>query len=224
MAQAAVELFTNNTYATVTTGGTTAPAGGTVESWTGNVTGAFPVASTSAGPPTLFHAADPAAPSEKFLVTVAPGGTGGAQSWTVTRGAEGTTPVAHRAGFVIVQATCAGILAYLTQGASASVYVNCDYTGGTDASAAFNAALAHLPTVSGLQCGEIRVGPGKAKMAAPPARPRRAVYIEGAGNWATTIYSYVTGDCFRVYDSTTYSSRTQFGGGVKALRIHRKKA
>lgn len=103
----AVEQFTNDAAGTVSSGGTTAPGSGTSESWTVSVTTAFPVAAVNA---TKFHVADPALPSELMLVTVAPGGTGGSQSWTVTRGAESTTPVAHAAGFAIQQVVAAGWL------------------------------------------------------------------------------------------------------------------
>jgi hypothetical protein len=98
-----VEAFTVLGAGTVTSGGTTAPSAGTSQSWTVTATVAFPVASTSATPPGFFYVTDVAANSELMLVTVAPGGTGSGQSWTVTRGADGTTPVTHSAGFSIVQ-------------------------------------------------------------------------------------------------------------------------
>jgi hypothetical protein len=102
---APLEAFANNAAATVVTGGTTSPASGTSETWSSvNVTGAFPVASAAQ----QFHVIDQLLPSEKILVTVAPGGTGAGQSWTVTRGADGTTPVAHTAGFSVIQSVTAG--------------------------------------------------------------------------------------------------------------------
>jgi len=104
-------VWANVPSGTVTSGGTTAPAGGTVESWTVNVTAAFAVALAGA---THFHAADKALPGEVFDITVCPGGTG-SQSWTVTRGADGTTPVAHSAGFTVIQVASAGDLTGLQQ-------------------------------------------------------------------------------------------------------------
>lgn len=97
----ATETFANNTIATVVSGGTDAPVSGTVETWTlaGGYT--LPAAVTSAY---QFHAADVALPSEKFLVTNLSGTTA-----TVTRGAEGTTPVAHASGFTIRQVITAGV-------------------------------------------------------------------------------------------------------------------
>lgn len=99
----ALELFTNDAVTTVASGGTDAPAGGTGESWTVTSSASFPAASNSASPPTQFHVADPAAPSEVIAVTNVASTT-----WTVTRGAESTTPVTHTAGFTVVQVVTAG--------------------------------------------------------------------------------------------------------------------
>jgi hypothetical protein len=67
--------------------------------------GPFPVASNSATQPTQFHISDPALASEIVTVTNMSGLT-----WTVTRGAEGTTPVAHASGFTVKQVvTAAGL-------------------------------------------------------------------------------------------------------------------
>lgn len=102
------ELFTNNTATTVSSGGTTAPASGTVETWTVASSASFPAASSTLG--TQFHVADPGQPTEKIKVTNVSGPT-----WTVTRGAEGTTPVAHTTGFTVVQVVTAGALAAFRQ-------------------------------------------------------------------------------------------------------------
>jgi hypothetical protein len=64
--------------------------------------GSFPFAQTGS---TQFHVADPALPSELIAVTNVSGTT-----WTVTRGAESTTPVAHAAGFTVNQVVSAGAL------------------------------------------------------------------------------------------------------------------
>src|SRR5215831_2036681 len=98
-----VEIYSNLPQTTVSSGGTTAPAAGSVESWTVASSGSFPAASASGSPPTHFHVSDPAAPSELADVTDVSGTT-----WTVTRGAEGTTPVVHTAGFTVKQAVTAG--------------------------------------------------------------------------------------------------------------------
>lgn len=92
----AKDLFTNQGSTTVSSGGTTAPAQGATESWTVASSSTFPAASNAASPPTQFYVSDPALPSETVLVTNVSGTT-----WSVTRGADGTTPVAHTAGFMV---------------------------------------------------------------------------------------------------------------------------
>jgi hypothetical protein len=100
------EIFANDGQAVVTSGGTTAPSPGTVETWT--LAGStLPVLSGSQ----FFYAADdaPAGEPEKFLFTANNGTTA-----TVTRGADGSSTVAHAAGFsvsqVIARATLQGLL------------------------------------------------------------------------------------------------------------------
>jgi len=102
MSPVPLEVFTDLAQGTVTSGGTGAPAAGAVETWTVTAVTAFPAAAAGA---TQFHVADPALNSEIIAVTVCPGGTGAGQSWTVTRGAEGTVPVPHSGGFTVVQVT-----------------------------------------------------------------------------------------------------------------------
>lgn len=107
----AVELFCDNKSTTITAGGSTTPVSGTVESWTGGsgalsdpwgripTTGQFQV-----------RCQDPAAPTEIVIVTNDAAGT-----YTVTRGAEGTTPVAHAANFTLVAVETGGNLGLLSQ-------------------------------------------------------------------------------------------------------------
>src|SRR5215471_19223419 len=112
-----VEIYSNLPQTTVSTGGTTAPAAGTGESWTVASSASFPAASGSGSPPTHFHVSDPALASELIDVTDVTGTT-----WTVTRGAEGTTPVAHTAGFTVKQAVTAGGLGFV--GVTSSVWTS----------------------------------------------------------------------------------------------------
>lgn len=98
----AAEVFANDATTTVVSGGTDAPSGGTQETWTVASSASFHSASTGVS---QFHVADAAAPSEIIAVTNISGTT-----WTVTRGAESTTPVTHVAGFTIVQVVTAGFL------------------------------------------------------------------------------------------------------------------
>jgi parallel beta-helix repeat protein len=92
----AKELFTNQGSTTVSSGGTDAPAAGTTQTWTVASSSSFPAASSTALPASQFYVADPAAPAELIKVTNVSGTT-----WSVTRGAESTTPVAHSSGFTV---------------------------------------------------------------------------------------------------------------------------
>jgi hypothetical protein len=109
-----VETFANQPQTTVSSGGTTAPASGSPETWTVASSASFPAASNTATPPTQFHVADTAAGlgGEIIAVTNVSGTT-----WTVTRGAESTTTVAHTAGFTVVQVVSAGAFGDMLQSA-----------------------------------------------------------------------------------------------------------
>lgn len=96
----AVEIYTNNATTTVTSGGATAGTSGTLESWGVTSSSTFPTASAGV---TQFHVGDPAAPSELIAVTNVAG-----TAWTVTRGAESTTPVTHAPGFTVDQVITGG--------------------------------------------------------------------------------------------------------------------
>ena len=153
------EVFANAGFATVTLGGTSAPAAGTVETWTVTST-ACPVAGSGA----QFRVVDvnpvgPARP-EIMLVTVSSNGTGVA--WTVTRGAEGSAVTTHAANFIVKPVVTAGALAgFDAAGAAASAQAaalaasvgqqqvlldiskqsGVDNTGVTECAAAINTAL-----------------------------------------------------------------------------------
>ena len=98
-----LEVFANNPSTTVSSGGTTAPAGGTAETWTVASSASFPAVETGA---TQFHVADPALPAgdhhrRQHLRRHLDGRPGARRS---------TTPVAHAAGFTVVQVVTAGVL------------------------------------------------------------------------------------------------------------------
>lgn len=93
----ALELYANDAAATVSSGGTDAPVPGTVEMWT-IINSTLPAVSSSGTPATVCYVSDPAALSEKILVTNISGSTA-----TVTRGADSTTPVTHATGFNVRQ-------------------------------------------------------------------------------------------------------------------------
>ena len=94
-----IDVFNNRAQTTVSSGGTTAPASGTSESWTVASSASFVNgASSAASPPTQFRVVDVANPTEIMLVTNQSGP--GSNTWTVTRGVEGTTPIAHISGWI----------------------------------------------------------------------------------------------------------------------------
>lgn len=82
---------------TVTSGGTTGPAALTLETWTLSAGTVYAAVSNALTPPTQTRIQDPLAPSEIMLLTNISGTTA-----SVTRGVEGTVPVAHTSGFTIV--------------------------------------------------------------------------------------------------------------------------
>jgi hypothetical protein len=103
----ALEVFGNCSSCVATsTYGTTSPASGTTESW---VMGAgyttFPAAANNAGaapsPSTYFYIRDPADVTNEIVLVYVGGSSG--TTWSVMRGALGTTPVAHSAGATWVQ-------------------------------------------------------------------------------------------------------------------------
>ena len=98
------ELFANQPFGIVTSGGTDTTS--TAWTVTQNPSAPFPTAQASVS---QFHITDgdPTAASEIILVTNVNTGTG---VWTVVRGAEGTTPVVHQAGFTVTQVLTAGWL------------------------------------------------------------------------------------------------------------------
>lgn len=148
----ATEVFANDPSTTISSGGTTAPASGTTETWTGASWASFPVAATGA---TQFHVYDTAAGygSELILVRNISGTTA-----SVTRGAEGTTPVAHVTGFTVTQPITAGFLGNLVQCASI-VSFGADPTGAADSTAAIQAAWENgLPVYA--PAGNYLVGTG----------------------------------------------------------------
>jgi hypothetical protein len=147
----AQDIFASNgPTATVSSGGTTAPAAGTSETWTVTSSAGFPAAVTGIS---QFRVADKALPSEIMIVTSVSGTT-----WTVTRGAESTTPVAHAANWTVYQALTTGVLAGLASAGGANTFTadqyfksgrpwfdviafGADPSGGSDSTAAFNAAI-----------------------------------------------------------------------------------
>lgn len=215
-----VELFSNYPLTTVTSGGTTAPVSGTVETWTVASAASFPGASAGLG--TTFHVSDPALPTEMVLVTNTSGAT-----WTVTRGAENSTPVAHTSGFTIKQVVTAGVLRSLQTSDWVNVVTQfgADPTGTNDSAAAINNAINSLPLSGSPGVGGVVYFPaGTYKVASTITVSAVApVYLRGAGTQATTIAFYGTGDCFRMFNNYVPSGGSAsilvWGGGVSDMTI-----
>ena len=187
----ATELFANRPVTVISAGGTDAPSAGTVETWTVVSSTGFPAASTSVS---QFHIADNAAPTEIIAVTNVSG-----TSWTVTRGAEGTTPLAHSAGFTVSQTVTAGFLgSCLTAPAladSATVYVTADgsdsYNGLSWAAgkATIGAAIAALPSGG----GTVEIGAGTWTFATTARTDASVTYNTGGGHAGTWTDASATG-------------------------------
>ena len=133
------ETFANIASTTVSSGGTTAPSSGTVETWTVASSAGFPSASSTASPPTQFHVGDPAAETEVIAVTNVSGTT-----WTVTRGAENTTPVAHTTGFTVSQVVTSGFLSNVPQGYGLQFFTGGGTISSTTIANAVNAGYTGL--------------------------------------------------------------------------------
>jgi Pectate lyase superfamily protein len=140
----AVDQFANRAVTNITSGGTTAPSGGTVETWTAVSWAGFPAAVTGS---TQFRIVDENQPTEIILVTNLSGATA-----TVTRGAENTTPVAHSAsGFTVYATFTAAAMAQLqvTDWLNVATMFGADPADTADSTAGINAAFSAAPSGGG---------------------------------------------------------------------------
>jgi hypothetical protein len=96
-----------------------------------------------------------------------------------------------------------------------------DPTGASDCVDAFNEAVTAVAKAGG---GVVYIPAGTYRIASTVTCTAVPVYFLGDGAWATIISFTGTGDCFRVYDSSTYLSRTKFGGGFAGMTIDGSKA
>lgn len=96
-----------------------------------------------------------------------------------------------------------------------------DPTGATDSTGAFQTAIAAVASAGG---GVVYMPGGTYTISSTLTCTTVPAYFLGDGAWATTISFTGTGDCFRVYDSSTYGSRKKFGGGFAGLTIDGTKA
>ena len=91
-----------------------------------------------------------------------------------------------------------------------------DPTGASDSTSAFENAIAAAASAGG---GVVYIPAGTYKISSTLTCTTVPVYFVGDGAWATIISFTGTGDCFRIYDSSTYGTRTKFGGGVVGITI-----
>ena len=203
-----MELFAaNRATTTVSSGGTTAPSPGTVETWTVASSAMFGAAVSGVS---QFHVADVVNPTEIIAVTTVSGTT-----WTVTRGTEGTTPVTHSAGFVIYQVATTGALNQLqsTDWINVVTQFGADPTGVADSTTAIQNALDALPAGGGC----VYLPSGTYMVTSTLTYTGLYGYIRGDGRWATQISYTGSGDCLRIYYADTTGVIT--GGGVLDLTI-----
>ena len=213
----ALEIYANQPSTTVSSGGTDAPVSGTGQTWTVASSSSFPAASSGATPPTQFHVADASssASSELIAVTNISGAT-----WTVTRGAEGTTPVAHAAGFTIYQVVSAGAM----QQASRTDWLNVVTIFGADPTGAADSTSAIQTALDNAFGGTVYIPEGTYKITStlnPPvvAGSTEGVCIRGGG-WGSVL----------AFDQSAVSTAIAMGGttqgkcDIRDLRIEQSGA
>lgn len=178
----AKELFTNRASTTVSSGGTDAPSAGTEQTWTVASSASFP---TAASPNTQFHVVDPTKPTELIRVKNVSGTT-----WTVVRGAEGTTPVTHTAGFLIRNVVIASWLNHLSELCINALNFGAVGDGVADDTAAIQAAIdfatAITPGGDG-QTGNIVFLPKGTYKISSAILIKNRVHLMGVGRGGTII-------------------------------------
>lgn len=118
MSIAGIETFGNQPYGSVTAGGTT--TSDTAFTVTPLNSSTWPAAQSTNVPHTFFRFVDVNNTSEIMVATVAPGGSGSGQSWTVSRAQEGTSGIAHSSPWTCRQLISAGTLQNFKQSPAAS--------------------------------------------------------------------------------------------------------
>jgi len=98
----------------------------------------------------------------------------------------------------------------------ASSTYGADPTGVNDSTTPFKNAIAAAATAGG---GVVYIPAGTYKITGTLTCTTVPVYFVGDGAWATIIEFSGTGDCFRIYDSSTYGSRKKFAGGIVGITI-----
>lgn len=132
---------------------------------------------------------------------MAVGGAGLLAALGQTRASAATTSTATPDWFNVTSTTYSG---------------GADPTGASDSTAAFASAISAAATAGG---GVVYIPAGTYIISSTLTCTTTPVYFVGDGAWASTIKFTGSGDCLRIYDSSTYGSRTKFGGGIVGLTI-----
>ena len=106
-------------------------------------------------------------------------------TWTVTRGAESTIPVAHTAGFAVYQVVTSGALQQVksTDWINAVTMFGADNTGSADSTAAIQNAW-NAAAGNGTRC---YLPAGTYKVTSPLTQPAGG-YLMGAAGWDAEIF------------------------------------
>ena len=192
-----IELYANDASTTISSGGTDAPASGTPEFLTAASWSSFPVASNTTTPPTKFHGADPAAPSELFEIL-------NTSTGLAVRGAQGTTPVTHSGGFTLQQVIPAGNQQTRVYNVRDPQF-GAKGDGSTDDTVAFEATWCAV-VASG---GTMHIPPGNYKTSSTVGGNVNGMPVVIWGDPGATIEYYGSGDCIRMYDASNYATRNE---------------
>jgi hypothetical protein len=170
-----LESLANYPVTVISSGGTTSSD----TSFTAASPSGFPSVSNATTPPTTFHIADVALPGEIMEVTLTSGGT-----WTVVRGAEGTTPVSHTAGWTAKLVLTAGQSGRWPQWYNVrSVLYGAKGNGSTDDSGAIQAAINAAHTAGG---GVVYLPEGAYKLNSTLLM-KSSITLKGAGALVSTL-------------------------------------
>jgi hypothetical protein len=219
----AVELFTNEATTTVSSGGTTAPSAGTVETWAVASSASFPAISSGQ----QFHVADPASATTaaEIVAVTAVSGT----SWTVTRGAESTVPVAHSTGFTVQQLISAASLNTFAQAGNGDlggtgIAPTVAKVGGSVTSGQYARGNGSAVVLAAIQAADVPGVNGVTVSGTPSSGKVLTATGSSTASWQTPgaagVYVQPSGDTSGATDVTNLqtaltSARTAGGGRVK---------
>lgn len=181
---ALAELYAADRANTIVfSGGTDAPVSGTQETWLVASSAMFGAASAGVS---QFHVADPVAATEIIAVTNVSSTT-----WTVTRGSDGTTPVAHAEGFAVYQVVPAGFLASPVFSGAVSTG---GLTGATAASRYVGATASGAPISGTFAVGDFVIDQtGKIQVCTTAGTPGTWAGVGGVSSLTAADTSVVVG-------------------------------